>query len=92
LSGVDSIGWVSSSILVMTLFAQVWKQWSDNTSKGVSPWLFIGQLCASGGFLAYSVHIHNWVFVFTNCLTSIAAVLGLIILWRHAHRRRRSAA
>ena len=88
----DSIGWASSSVLVMTLFAQVWKQWSDNTSKGVSPWLFIGQLCASLGFLAYSVLIRSWVFIVTNSLTSIAAVLGMCILWRHAHRRRRSAA
>lgn len=86
---MDAIGWASSSILVLTLFTQVWKQWSDDTSKGVSPWLFIGQLCASTGFLVYSLQIHSWVFVFTNVLAGIAAVLGLLILWRHATRRRR---
>ena len=88
----DSIGWASSSVLVMTLFAQVWKQWSDNTSKGVSRWLFFGQLCASLGFFAYRVLICSWVFSVVHRLTSIAAGLGMCILWRHAHRRRRSAA
>jgi len=83
----DILGWVSSSILVVTLFTQVRKQWHDDTSKGVSPWLFIGQLAASAGFLAYSVLIENWVFIVTNSLTAVAALLGLWIVRIHAHRR-----
>lgn len=83
----DVFGWVSSAILVVTLFVQVRKQWHDDTSKGVSPWLFVGQLSASIGFLIYSVLIENWVFTVTNALTSIAAVLGLCIVRMHAQRR-----
>ena len=85
------IGWVSSTILVITLFVQVRKQWHDDTSKGVSPWLFVGQLAASAGFLVYSVQIENWVFTVTNLLTGTAAVLGLWITRIHARRRHRSS-
>jgi uncharacterized protein with PQ loop repeat len=87
----DSIGWASSIVLVITLFVQVRKQWQDDTSRGVSPFLFIGQLAASLGFLAYSVVIENWVFVVTNILTSTAAVLGLGITWRHRQRTARKS-
>ena len=38
------IGWLSSALLLATLVNQVYKQWSEGTSKGVSKWLFIGQL------------------------------------------------
>jgi MtN3 and saliva related transmembrane protein len=82
----DLAGWLSSTILVFTLFAQVRKQWHDDTSRGVSAWLFIGQLAASVGFAIYSLQIENWVFIVTNGLTAIAAVLGLWIT--HQHRKR----
>ena len=86
MSFADIIGWLSSTILVITLFVQVRKQWHDNTSRGVSPFLFIGQLAASLGFLTYSVAIGSWVFVATNTLTSVAALCGLWITWRHRRR------
>lgn len=79
----DLLGWLSSIILVITLFVQVRKQWHDDTSRGVSPFLFIGQLAASLGFLLYAMQIDNWVFIATNSLTSLAAVLGLWITRRH---------
>jgi uncharacterized protein with PQ loop repeat len=85
----DLIGSASSIVLVITLFVQVRKQWHDDTSKGVSPLLFTGQLAASLGFLVYSVTIGSWVFVLTNTLTSIAALCGLWITWRHRHRSAR---
>jgi len=83
----DVLGWTSSIILVITLFVQVRKQWHDDTSRGVSPFLFIGQLAASIGFLAYAVQIDNGVFIVTNSLTSLTALLGLWITWRHKRRR-----
>ena len=46
----EVIGWASSLILVLTIAKQVYKQWQDETSEGVSKWLFIGQLAASLGF------------------------------------------
>jgi catechol 2,3-dioxygenase-like lactoylglutathione lyase family enzyme/uncharacterized protein with PQ loop repeat len=88
---VDSemIGWLASSVLVVTLAYQVFNQWSSGTSKGVSPWLFVGQLVASGAFTVYSVMIDNTVFVVTNGLLVLSAVTGLsVLLW---HRRRERA-
>ncbi len=77
------IGWISSLILVLTISKQVYKQWSEGGSEGVSKWLFIGQIAASAGFTIYSFLIWNPVFIFTNSLLLIAAVLGLGILIYH---------
>ncbi len=77
------IGWISSLILVMTISKQVYKQWSEGDSEGVSKWLFIGQIAASVGFTIYSFLIWNPVFIFTNALLLVAAVLGLTILFYH---------
>jgi uncharacterized protein with PQ loop repeat len=84
----ELIGWTSSSILVLTIAKQVHKQWKDDSSAGVSRWLFVGQLAASLGFTVYSVLVRNWVFVVTNALMLVNALLGLAIV---AHHRRRAA-
>ena len=34
----------------MTIAKQVYKQWHEGTSEGVSKWLFLGQIAASVGF------------------------------------------
>jgi MtN3 and saliva related transmembrane protein len=83
MSTEDALGWLSSSILVITLFVQVRKQWHDHTSRGVSPMLFVGQLAASIGFLLYAAQIDNRVFIATNSLTAVAALMGLWITLRH---------
>ena len=80
---VDAIGWASSAILVFTIAHQVLKQWREGTSKGVSTWLFIGQLAASLGFTIYSVLVKNWVFVVTNSLMVVNGLLGYAITLRH---------
>jgi uncharacterized protein with PQ loop repeat len=36
----EVIGWVSSLILVFTIGKQVYKQWSEGKSEGVSKWLY----------------------------------------------------
>ena len=77
--------WLSSLILLATIAKQIHKQWQDRSSKGVSKWLFIGQMAASCGFTAYSFLVHNWVFVATNALMAISAMVGLLIT--RAHRR-----
>lgn len=83
---IEATGWVSSAILVLTIGTQVHKQWKAGTSKGVSKWLFIGQFSASTGFLVYSALIENYVFVVTNGLLALAAVLGLSIVLIHRAR------
>jgi uncharacterized protein with PQ loop repeat len=86
----EVIGWISSAILVLTIGKQVYKQWQDETSEGVSKWLFIGQLAASLGFTIYSWLVHNWVFVVTNSLMLLNGLLGLGIVLYHRRRRGRS--
>lgn len=85
---IEAIGWASSVILVLTLGQQVFKQWHEGTSKGVSPWLFVGQLAASLGFTIYSVLVHNWVFSVTNGLMVLNGLVGYAITMRHRRRGR----
>ena len=79
---VEMIGWLSSVILVLTISKQVWKQWQEGSSKGVSKWLFIGQIAASTGFTVYSWLLNNWVFFTTNALMLVSAFLGLVLMFR----------
>lgn len=83
----DAIGWLSSLILVVTIGKQIHKQWHDETSQGVSVWLFAGQSAASAGFTIYSVLVKNWVFVVTNALLLAAGIIGFVITARHRRRR-----
>lgn len=85
---VDTIGWVASAILVLTISHQVYKQWHEGTSKGVSTWLFAGQIAASIGFTIYSLMIHSWVFAITNGLMIVNGLLGYAIVMRHRRRGR----
>ena len=83
---IEVIGWASSVILVLTIGKQVWKQWQSGSSEGVSRWLFVGQIAASVGFTVYSFLVHNWVFVATNALMLVNALLGYGIVVRHRRR------
>lgn len=85
----EVIGWLASAILVVTIAQQVFKQWHDGTSEGVSTWLFVGQLAASVGFTIYSLLLRNWVFSVTNGLMVINGLLGYAITVRHRRRRAR---
>ena len=64
----ELIGWTAAAILLATLGRQVYSQWRDRTSQGVSKWLFVGQSSASIGFVTYSWLVGSWVFVATNAL------------------------
>ncbi|HEX8721747.1 MAG TPA: hypothetical protein VF736_14020 [Pyrinomonadaceae bacterium] len=86
----EAVGWVSSFILVLTIAKQVYKQWQEGSSEGVSKWLFVGQIGASLGFTVYSWLVSNWVFVVTNSLMLVNGLLGLLIVIHH-RRRERSA-
>lgn len=88
----DWIGWMSSGILLATLMRQVYTQWRERSTRGVSHWLFIGQLAASTGFLVYSYLVDNWVFVFTNAALLCTAVIGQMIYRRNAKAEAPSSA
>ena len=87
----DWLGWASSAILVLTLANQVHKQWKEGNSEGVSPWLFVGQMAASIGFLIYSALLGNGVFVVTNALLVANGLAGYAITAYHRRRSRRVA-
>lgn len=91
MQGTELIGWVSSFILVLTIGKQVWKQWQEGSSKGVSKWLFVGQIAASVGFTVYSWLVKNWVFVATNALMLVNGLVGYAITLRHRRRERARA-
>ena len=86
---VELIGWFGASILLLTLGWQVYAQWSDGHTGGVSRWLFLGQLAASTAFLAYSWMLHNWVFVATNALLLVTAAVGEVIYLHNGRRKGR---
>lgn len=90
--GAEAVGWVSSGILVLTIAKQVYKQWQEGSSEGVSKWLFVGQMAASLGFTVYSWLVSNWVFVVTNALMLCNGLLGLLIVLHHRRRERRGGA
>lgn len=76
---VEIIGWASSLILLLTLVKQVYKQWKDGETEGISSWLFIGQLGASVGFTVYSFLVGSWVFMVTNGLLAINNIIGICL-------------
>ena len=78
----DLVGWIASAILLATLARQTWRQWREPDPRGVSRWLFVGQIAASVGFVAYSWMLRNWVFLVTNTLILLTAIIGQIALSR----------
>lgn len=89
--GTEAVGWFSSFVLLVTLGAQIHKQWKSGSSQGVSKWLFLGQMTASLGFTVYSALVRNWVFVVTNALLLVSAVLGEFIVLSHRRKKQRRA-
>lgn len=85
---VEVVGWVSSLILVLTIAKQVYKQWQEGSSEGVSKWLFVGQMAASLGFTVYSWLVSNWVFVVTNAVMLVNGLAGLLIVLHHRRKER----
>lgn len=79
----DWLGWAASAVLLVTLGRQVFVQWRERSSQGVSSWLFVGQVTASVGFVVYSWLVGNMVFVFTNVAILLTAVTGQGVQWRN---------
>ena len=83
--GVEAIGWASSAVLLATLVRQIVKQQQEG-GGGVSHWLFAGQTLASCGFVAYSLLVGNLVFVVTNSLILLTAVVGFVLQRRRTRK------
>jgi MtN3 and saliva related transmembrane protein len=86
---VDMLGWASSGVLLVTIMRQVYTQWKTKSTAGVSHWLFIGQLTASTGYTLYSYLLHNWVFLTSNVVLLLTAVLGQWLYLRNKKAPRR---
>ncbi len=82
----QAIGWIASVILLLTLSTQVRKQWVDETSGGVSVWLFTGQLLANGLFFTYAALTGDIVFMVANALLFVVSIVGLAIKTYHGRR------
>jgi len=78
----DMIGWAASLILVATLVRQIHTQAKDKSAKGVSHWLFAGQIASSVGFIVYSWMLNNWVFIVTNSVILATAIVGQLVMLR----------
>jgi MtN3 and saliva related transmembrane protein len=52
---IHLIGWASSSVLLLTLSRQIWTEWKEKSARGVSIFLFLGQILSSIGFVIYQV-------------------------------------
>jgi MtN3 and saliva related transmembrane protein len=88
MQNVQWVGWLSSLILLLTIGKQVVKQWKEQTVKGISKWLFIGQTVAELGFVIYSYLVKDWVFAATNLVLLIENFIGLCIFFRFRKQRR----
>ena len=76
------IGWIASAVLLATISWQVFKQWHERTSKGVSVWLFLGQMAANALFVVYAAFTGDVVFIVANALLLVTSAVGLTIKWR----------
>jgi MtN3 and saliva related transmembrane protein len=82
MNGIDIVGWSASAILIATLVRQTVTQWQADEPQGVSHWLFLGQITASVLFIVYSALLKNGVFIVTNSLILLTAVVGQWVYWR----------
>lgn len=86
ISAVDAVGWAASMVLFITLGRQVWVQWRERCTAGMSGWLFVGQMTASVGFIIYSALLANVVFIVTNAFLLSIAICGQVIYRRNVRR------
>lgn len=85
---IEVIGWFAAIILLLTIGRQVYTEWRDQSTRGLSKWLFVGQLVASTGFVVYSWLLKNWVFVATNVLLLLTSALGQWVFIRNKRREK----
>lgn len=78
----DTVGWMASALLIITLAHQIHTQIKAPDARAVSNWLFVGQSLSSVGFIVYSALLGNWVFIVTNTLILLTAVVGQMVLLR----------
>lgn len=86
----EIIGWASSLILLITLVKQVYKQWKDGETEGISSLLFVGQLLSSIGFTVYSYLVENWVFTITNGILTVNNLIGICLYFYFSSKNKKT--
>ncbi len=84
----DVLGWIATAVLMATLIRQMVKQWQSPNPEVVSKWLFVGQMTASALFTVYSAMLGSTVFVVTNAMLLLTAVVGQVMACRRRGRPR----
>jgi MtN3 and saliva related transmembrane protein len=82
----ELVGWISATILLLTLSRQVYTQWRQRSAVEVPRWLFIGQVAAAIGFIVYAGLIQNWVFVVASALILVAVIAGEVVALENRKR------
>ena len=83
------VGWAASALLIATLARQVHAQSRNPDASGVSRWIFIGQSAASIGFIVYAWLLDNLVFIVTNSLILLTALVGQCTVAMRKRTRKR---
>lgn len=70
-------------VLIITIVQQIRTQVRDQSSRGVSVWLYIGEIISAAGFLTYSILLGITVYIVTNAIMVLSAIAGLAVTIRH---------
>jgi uncharacterized protein with PQ loop repeat len=73
----NMLGWSATLVLLATLLAQIRREIQSGKVDEISPLLFVGQCAASILFLAYSALVGNLVFIVSNAMILVVALLGV---------------
>ena len=87
----EYVGWFGAFALVVTIGAQVLKQFRSGTSEGVSAWLFVGQILGAGSFLAYAISVGDRVFIAAQATLLMLSIAGMWIFVLHRRRAGRGS-
>ena len=79
---MEWIGWLAAGVLLFTVGSQVVSQLRSRSTRGVSIWLYIGQVVASTLFTIHAINTEAWVFAVVNPITGLAGLVGLYGYWR----------
>lgn len=85
----ELVGWGSAAILVPAFAVQTYRQWTERHKPGGGSaiWFFALVLVGTGGQVAYSWMVGNWVYLVLNLVLVVNNLIGLGIA---VHRARQS--
>lgn len=83
-----AIGWFSSTVVFVTQIIQLREQVKKG-SKGVSKWMFVGNVIATSGFVVYSYLQNDTIFLTANSIILCGHITGMILtFWQKSHEKK----